>query len=54
MPNRMSHVTKSYRRVQPLTPRDSTNESQCFGRGLLIAAATSAALWAAFGAVVFW
>jgi hypothetical protein len=54
MLNRMSHVAKSYRRVQLLTPRDSTNESQSVGRGLLIAAATSAVLWAAIGAVVVW
>ena len=36
----MSQVTKSYRAP--------------FGRGLLIGAAVSAVLWAAFGAVVFW
>jgi hypothetical protein len=50
MLNRMSHVTKS----TTINAKALNNESQSFGRGLLIAAATSAALWAAFGAVVVW
>jgi hypothetical protein len=50
MLNRMSHVTKS----TTINAKALNNESQSFGRGLLIAATTSAALWAAFGAVVFW